>query len=741
MSITLYEHVNMERLNQVLNCDNIPFDPLTDETEWFEKMKKSLLFYSHRKRTNKGIKITYNQKHKHGRYSTSFGQQLMQRDIRKYIGSYRDYDFVNCHPVILQTLLKNIGCYDAFLEEYILDREATILKYKLGDKQTVIKIINNETAPQHLQLKEFHSNIYSKLIVHLLKDSANKNLLKRIKDERKKQNKTYNYLGSFFAHYLQNIENNCLMVFYDWCCKNCVPVTILMFDGLGIDKTFDISPEQIEEIETEIKLKTGFNMKITEKSAVTNWVPNVVDRVTLDQEHEEESDDFKIEHLHKLFSQCYEKDDNDKPQFLPQLFRTLVLPYFNKFVVRFKYPCMYGFRENINDDFCMISNRPDLIGLGIWSAWLASDSKINYNRSVFIVDKNNSLLKTNVYNLYKRPISEENPNIQEDCKLYFDYLSRVICGGDQKLYRYLTCWIAKMVQVGSTHQCIVLMGDMGTGKSSFSETCGFIIGETYFVPYDDIERVTTRFNGSMERAILTSVEEIVNNAGDFYKVQNTLKTIITEKARYIEKKGLEGYIIQSNNNLLLITNGFNPFNITNDNRRGCIIQVSNVEQNNSQYFIEMKKQLKANIKGIRHFFEHLDFPDNLNSIRPTTSKELELLALNRSSADKFIDTLVLDAEENRCELDNIYLDYKVFNITRNYKSIPISYFKMSLQRAGYTVEENDNGTEIVSIGNKDSMLGISITPSGTFRVKRTVNGERVSKTFKNKHDAINYRDK
>src|SRR5690242_16923116 len=121
MSITLYERVDVEKLMEVLNCDNIPFNALTDESEWFEKMKKQLIFYSQQKRTNNGIKITYKQKNKYGRFTTSFGQQTIQRDIRKYIGSYRDFDFSNCHPVILDNLFKKYGIFDPVLVAYILN--------------------------------------------------------------------------------------------------------------------------------------------------------------------------------------------------------------------------------------------------------------------------------------------------------------------------------------------------------------------------------------------------------------------------------------------------------------------------------------------------------------------------------------------------------------------------------------------------------------------------------------------
>src|SRR5690349_18887639 len=252
MSITLYERVDIEKLMEVLNCDNIPFNPLTDESEWFEQMKKQLIRYSQQKRTNNGIKVTYKQKNKHGRFCTPFGQQTIQRDIRKYIGSYRDYDFSNCHPIILDILFKNNGIFDPFLAEYNANREETIKKYNLRDKQVVISVINNETPSQNPVLNGLSSNV-SKLIDILLKEPANKNLLKRVTLQRKKDKKPYNFRGSFMAHYLQNIENDCLMVFYDWCNRMSIPVTILMFDGLGIDKSFAISNEQLLQIEDEIK--------------------------------------------------------------------------------------------------------------------------------------------------------------------------------------------------------------------------------------------------------------------------------------------------------------------------------------------------------------------------------------------------------------------------------------------------------------------------------------------------------
>ena len=66
--------------------------------------------YSKRKLDKNGcIEIKYQQSNKYGRYNVKYGLQNFQSDIRKYISGeyYIDCDFVNCHPVILNQLLKS----------------------------------------------------------------------------------------------------------------------------------------------------------------------------------------------------------------------------------------------------------------------------------------------------------------------------------------------------------------------------------------------------------------------------------------------------------------------------------------------------------------------------------------------------------------------------------------------------------------------------------------------------------
>lgn len=739
MTITLYEQVDIDRLNEVLNCDNIPFDERTDEQEWFDKIPKILLRYSKKKRTDRGIKTIYEQINKQGRHYTTIGAQFFQRDIRKYIMNYRDYDVSNAHPVILEQLFTRNGITDRFLIQYNENREKMILDCGFNSKYTVIQCINTENIPSNKNLVEFHKHIQDFINI-LLKDQSNKNLMNYIKKMRTKSKK-HNFRGAFMAYYLQNIENDVLMVMMEYCNSIKVPVSILMFDGLGINPDFQLSELQIKEMETLIKNRSGFSLKITEKDTETDWVPNVVDRITVDLNGLNNSNEFSNKELKRLIALCSEKDDNDNSHFKEDLFDSLVIPYLSKYLVRFKNPVgMYGWRQNTDNDFQFIKIKPDIISISIWNAWLTSDTKTDYEKVVFIVDEKDPKLSQNVYNIYIRPEYSQDPDILEKAKIFFDFLYRVICGSDGILYNYLLTWIATVVQRGSTHQLLVLLGNMGAGKGSFLEVIVFIIGEKYFFTCNSVDRLTNRFNTGMEKAVITACDEVINNAGDFARIDGILKNLVTEKTQFIEGKGTNGYLIESNNNFILMTNGFNPYKITKDNRRACVIAVGDHEKQNAIYFIEMKKQVLQNLEGLRWYFKNLPIVNNLNSIRPTTNKELELLELNKSSAEKFIEK-ELDLEtENR--LMTVYTHYKIFSSQKGIRSfLDERYFVCCLKSYGYdVVNENDTNIIINSAVQDDNMENIDITSSGSYRVRVNQESQNISKTFKNKQEAQMWRD-
>ena len=160
-----------------------------------------------------------------------------------------------------------------------------------------------------------------------------------------------------------------------------------------------------------------------------------------------------------------------------------------------------------------------------------------------------------------------------------------------------------------------------------------------FQKVDDIDHLNNHFNALYEKVILTAIEEVACNAGEYRKVQNKIKTQTTEKYIKIEKKGVDSYMSLSHNNYILCTNDENPIYITKDNRRYLVIKVSNEVQNNSEYFRQLKMEVKEKIEEIRGYFYNYKFIDDLNSIRPTTDAEMDVLELNKSPSELFLDLI------------------------------------------------------------------------------------------------------
>ena len=693
MDITLYEQYDKKKLEEVISCNNIPFET-TDDKEWVDIFKNQIKKYYKKKYTDKGIEIKYIQKNNFGRYTTRCGLQGFQKDVRKYIsGEYvRDFDFKNCHPVILEQLLKKNDIYcGSFLEEYNKNRNEVMEKNGIKDKTVLIKMMNNENEPLGI-FKDLHSRIYNTLFPKLKKE--NDNLYKVISSGRKKK---YNMKGSFISHYLQNIENQMLMSFYNYLNEKFIKVHSLMFDGLTIDKVCNFD---VKEAEDRIFKDTGYRIEIVEKSTHTDWKPVVNSNIDLYKEiYDEGGDLYDVSYNYKLFKQCFKasKDEYDYEAV------DALHNYLNKFVCKINYPHSYGIRFDTKDQFEMRSSEKvkDRIRHGFETAdpicWKNSNKALTYNRFIFEVDSKK--VKKNEYNLYKRPAYKECDSLNERAPLFVDFLKRIISSNSEEVFDYLNNYIAKMVQVGNTKQSIVLMGNMGVGKTVFTTILKLIVEEVeneYSKNINDISDMMNRFNSMDFKCIITTIEEVVNRAGEFHSVQNKLKDLITADYIKLEKKGVDAFMVPNNNNLIIITNNVNPVYITEDNRRYLVIRVSDAERNNSNYFINLINQVKENIEYIRGYFYRYKFVDNLNRIRPITDEERDLLKLNMPSDIEYIKYMLEEfiGESEEMELNDIYKDYVSFCGRESKKLVKKEYFSKALKNNGYITERRRGDNSI-----------------------------------------------
>lgn len=694
----LNERFDKNKLKKVIRCNNLDFEDEESGKIFINMLKK----YNALDYKKNGVRITYEQSKGsgYGRFyaKNGLGLQGMKREVRDFISSEYviDIDIKNCHPVLLDQLIKkNLKYPESKLDDYITNRDEFLTKNNTT-KIKVLEYINTDTCNIDF-FKDIHTEIYKGLVPKLKED--NEEIYKITKRKKK-----YNTNGAFLSSYLQNLENDILMVMYDYLIKNGYEVNTLIFDGLTINKKHE---EEIDKllvsIEKEVEEKLDFIIKLVVKESSNTWFPTF-DKTIEDKPNENIIRYSGVKHM-ELYNACFKTNDDGVKVFCEISFNEMVL-YMNNFLCVFNSPSSQGYRYNNKSDFNIvkkISTSTDRFQFGLSEnnkklSWLVDDNKLEYEKIVFCVD--DSKFDENDYNLYKRPAMKEcKPNITNS--LFFDYIRNVICSNDDDKYNYILNYIAKMVKVGKTNQMIVLVGGMGTGKSSFSNILAYIIGSKYRLKIDDISRLSNRFNSSFEKAIIVQFEEVASNASSYYLVQDLLKTLTTESEMLIEKKGVDSYMIENLCNPIIASNSYSPVRITKDNRRAFVCKVSNIRVNDSVYFKALIKDIEERIEELRYYFYNYNYTDDLNSIRPTTNEELSMMNGQKPIETVFIEErLVLNGEpKNECRnFQNVYDSYRLFCNNNTIKPKSQQKFSTILQDNGFDIIRARDG------GNKQRFV-------------------------------------
>lgn len=213
-------------------------------------------------------KVVYNQPNEelNTRYNAlhSLSGQAMLREARHVIfkDHYVDVDQINSHPVITKWICDNLGISCPTLTGYISDREAIIKsiieinpgrtrddvkkyvlqisygcgekKYKFwdGEEEKISVNFNDFITEFRSEIKTIHKSITGSKYFKGFYD-----INKRIRDEADKK---YNYQGSCMSQICQFVENQLLLMFYEYLAENAPKAAqscILCFDGIMIPKT------------------------------------------------------------------------------------------------------------------------------------------------------------------------------------------------------------------------------------------------------------------------------------------------------------------------------------------------------------------------------------------------------------------------------------------------------------------------------------------------------------------------
>lgn len=217
--------------------------------------------------------------------------QRMDRWIRRLLAHefYRDYDIVNCAPSLLEQIIVRAGLTPPpELVAYNTDRETIFSRYKghidLGEvKKAFLKVLHMGGDDQRIkETVSLKRSLRATLLLLSQKDERHRLLYERCREacERDSKKKKFSYLvgkeeakvttslGKFCAAVWQREEHTILLNMRAFFISLGYPAPrmVMAFDGIMVEKKNDEVPIDFDALSLYIHQKTGFRVKVEEKS-------------------------------------------------------------------------------------------------------------------------------------------------------------------------------------------------------------------------------------------------------------------------------------------------------------------------------------------------------------------------------------------------------------------------------------------------------------------------------------------
>jgi hypothetical protein len=251
----------------------------------------------------------------------------------------------------------------------------------------------------------------------------------------------------------------------------------------------------------------------------------------------------------------------------------------------------------------LTKNLPAIGKTSAANIWLKSSNRRQYQKVVFSPKKNTP---QDYYNLWRGFAVQP---AKGDCDPYLQFILEVICKHDKAKYEYLINWIAFLIQ--KPHQlpevAIVLMGGQGTGKGTFTRPLLKITGG-HGIETSSVDQVTGRFNSHLADKVLVHANE--STWGGNKQSEGSLKTLITEPSRLLERKGLDIQEMENCVHLIVSSNEDWPVAAALDDRRFAFYEVSDKRKQDSTYFEPIHRWFDSGGPSfLLHFLKNRDISD------------------------------------------------------------------------------------------------------------------------------------
>lgn len=269
-----------------------------------------------------------------------------------------------------------------------------------------------------------------------------------------------------------------------------------------------------------------------------------------------------------------------------------------------------------------------------WSMrWMRDRDRRQYSGVCFYPNPDGAVAPTGYYNLWQGFSVEPKQGGSYAC--FKDHLINNVCGGDLKLFQWVFGFFAHMVQRPRERigVALVMRGKMGTGKTLPVEVFGSLIAAHFFL-VDDPRYIVGNFNAHMASCILLGAEEAVW-AGD-KAAEGRLKGLITSRFQMIENKGIDPIRLDNYVRLVMTSNEGWVVPAGKDERRFCVLDVSDACAQRHEYFAEMTEELdNGGREALLYDLLQFDLSKVNMRVIPKTSALLEQKIRSLSSVESW----------------------------------------------------------------------------------------------------------
>lgn len=652
----------------------------------------------------------------------------LPREIRNSLafGQYYDLDMKNCHPTLLSQYCFKNGIRCDNVDTYIKNRDEIVVKIcndndmgREDVKQEILTIMNGGNGNWKISkvpgsfLHDFKQEIKT---IHEHVCRLNPEEFKKV--QRRKE---FNKEGTMMNIILCKLEHSLLMNSVLFMMEEGYNVDVLVFDGLMVRKTKELTQQTLDDLSKYIKEKTDYDMEFIEKtmenSIDLSKYPDAVDDNRVEVSYYKDKEDFEKTHL-KITH--------------PSLYLTMMDDGSVDMQCEAKITTSYRHLKSTIEDDKAKQKKVSFI-----NQWINDEHIRLYRKLVFVpqpleYDKRD-------YNTW-RDFQQQNVKLPDNfdldtnvyIKKYKEFIHNLF-GGVQGYIDFFIAWCANIIQNPAKRSCVCLVLyslEEGAGKNMITKTLEMCLGEIYVNYISDVSNQLFGKHSSAEMNKLLCVLNEVKGK-DTYAHTDLFKTRITDDKREVELKGKDTIQINNYCSYILNTNNLNSVNAGDKDRRFCVLDCNNNKINDKKYFKDYEKSVNQNPEAIRCIFEYLKtfdiqsvVPDYIFSdARPKTDLYKDLVDCNREKEWDFLENIVRkhnNQEELRISNDRLWSEYKTYCNTHHH-----DISKLSSKRFLFIF----NRTIVVSLDKKEGYNGcIAQFKSGSTR-GFTIDMEKLRKYF------------